>query len=443
MNEILILTKKKTNRLEFAAQILFKTILGQAYQITEDENLFLSSSANKISYTEESRGGLHIVPDQIVFETGISAREIDSHYVDGIACLFPVRGGALPFDPFAAAFYISSRYEEYLSGRKDRHRRFRPSKSIQYKLNLLERAVVHDYAHMLAAALGLKIPGPGFRLWNTFDIDMAWAYKHKGFLRNFSGLVKEFLSLKFKAVRHRMSVLMGLRPDPYDNFDYMLEQDEHFKIKSKCFVLLGDYSRHNKNLEHSNRHMRALVQRLSAGNDLGIHFSYHVHHEGRQMEEEMGRLEEITGASTGDNRFHYLRFSLPDTFNRALKAGISRDFSMGHASRPGFRAGLAVPFPFYDLISERITDLVLVPFMCMDSTLQYYLKLNPENALAVYRKMADEVARVNGLCVFIWHNNSLSDQHEWKGWRRVYESVLSYCKSLEQQFPSTQKNFQE
>ena len=443
MNETLILTNKKTNRLEFAAQILFKTILGQAYQITEDERFFASYQGIKISYTNEPKAGLHIVPDPIIFETGISAREIEPEYINGIACLFAVRGGGLPFDPFAAAFYLSSRYEEYLPGQKDRHRRFRPSKSIQYKFNLLERAVVHDYAAMLAGALGLEKPSPGFRLLNTFDIDMAWAYKHKGFLRNFSGLVKELLSLKFKAARHRISVLMGFRPDPYDNFDYMLGQDERLGIKSKYFVLLGDYSRHNKNLEHTNRHMRALVQRLSAENDLGIHFSYHVHHEGRQMEEEMGRLEEICGSSSTDNRFHYLRFNLPDTFNRALKAGITRDFSMGYASNPGFRAGMAVPFPFYDLVTERITDLVLVPFVCMDSTLQYYQKMNPENALAVYRKMADEVSRVNGLCVFIWHNNSLSDQHEWKGWRQVYESALSYCKSLEQQFPSTAKNFQD
>lgn len=97
---------------------------------------------------------------------------------------------------------------------------------------------------------------------------------------------------------------------------------------------------------------------------------------------------------------------------------------MGYASLPGFRAGTCTPFPFYDLTSEKETSLRIFPFQVMDGTLNQYMKLSPDEALEECKKLIDEVKKVNGTFISLWHNESLSEMREWKQWRNVYYKLL-------------------
>jgi hypothetical protein len=38
--------------------------------------------------------------------------------------------------------------------------------------------------------------------------------------------------------------------------------------------------------------------------------------------------------------------------------------------------------------------------------------------------MINETRKVGGLFVSIWHNTSLLDSDEWKGWREVFEFMI-------------------
>jgi len=40
------------------------------------------------------------------------------------------------------------------------------------------------------------------------------------------------------------------------------------------------------------------------------------------------------------------------------------------------------------------------------------------------KKLIEEVKKVDGTFSSLWHNESLSDEQRWKGWRRVYEELL-------------------
>jgi hypothetical protein len=35
-----------------------------------------------------------------------------------------------------------------------------------------------------------------------------------------------------------------------------------------------------------------------------------------------------------------------------------------------------------------------------------------------------EIKNVNGEFITVWHNETLSDWREWKGWKEVYEKVI-------------------
>jgi len=38
--------------------------------------------------------------------------------------------------------------------------------------------------------------------------------------------------------------------------------------------------------------------------------------------------------------------------------------------------------------------------------------------------LIEEVRKVNGTFISLWHNESLSEEKRWKGWRTVYETLI-------------------
>ena len=100
---------------------------------------------------------------------------------------------------------------------------------------------------------------------------------------------------------------------------------------------------------------------------------------------------------------------------------------MGYASAPGFRAGICDPFYFYDLDMETVTKLLIHPFQVMEGTLKDYMYKTPEQSLDIIKLLIDEVKAVDGTFISLWHNESLSNQKRWEGWRYVYEEMIAYA----------------
>ena len=96
---------------------------------------------------------------------------------------------------------------------------------------------------------------------------------------------------------------------------------------------------------------------------------------------------------------------------------------MGYCDRIGFRAGTCTPFYFYDLENEITTNLKIFPFVYMDGVLKDRIKYSHDEAIVKITEIKDEVKKVKGQFTSIWHNESLSDEDIWKGWRRVFEST--------------------
>jgi hypothetical protein len=101
---------------------------------------------------------------------------------------------------------------------------------------------------------------------------------------------------------------------------------------------------------------------------------------------------------------------------------------MGYADEPGFRASICTPFNFYDLDQDMETHLRIHPFTVMDGTLNDYLRLTPVQAIEVIRSLVREVREVNGTFIPLWHNQTLNDRDEWKGWLKVFEMMLEIAR---------------
>ena len=101
---------------------------------------------------------------------------------------------------------------------------------------------------------------------------------------------------------------------------------------------------------------------------------------------------------------------------------------MGLSDRAGFRAGTCSPFPFYDLITEAETTLMVHPFAVMDSALCYKMGLDPQEAATEAKRMVDAVRRVQGTFISVWHERFLSDYGDEKGWGGLAEEVITYAR---------------
>ena len=101
---------------------------------------------------------------------------------------------------------------------------------------------------------------------------------------------------------------------------------------------------------------------------------------------------------------------------------------MGFASSIGFRAGTCTVFNFYDLDQEIETKLRIIPFAVMDATLKFYMKVRPEDAINYIHPIIEEVKKVKGTFISLWHNESMSENKIWKNWSAVYEQMVSEAK---------------
>jgi hypothetical protein len=188
---------------------------------------------------------------------------------------------------------------------------------------------------------------------------------------------------------------------------------------------LGDYGKFDKNVSHENNGFQKLIQKLAMEYEVGIHPSFASFRHGchGKVIRENERLEKIVGRKISKSRQHYLNLKFPKTYQNLIKAGITEDYTLGYPDQSGFRAGICTPFNFYDLENEETTNLLVVPFQVMDGTLRNYLKLSPEEAFKETEMLMNEVKRVGGTFVSIWHNETVNDSGEWKGYREVFEKM--------------------
>ena len=137
---ILIFTDKITNRLAYTFDTIFKGILRIDYKITADKDIFLGTDLPKLSYTTwPIADEIFIKSSSLLFEKEIEPQFIECGDLNGIRLIFAhdYTQSSLPFDPFAATFFLISRYEEYLPSKKDQHGRFDPINSVAYKEGFL------------------------------------------------------------------------------------------------------------------------------------------------------------------------------------------------------------------------------------------------------------------------------------------------------------------
>ncbi|MCW3085878.1 MAG: hypothetical protein JWP12_3244 [Bacteroidetes bacterium] len=431
---LLIYTHKITHRNKYIFNLLFKDTLGVDFTLTDNEEEFKKQSGAKISYSNNPvENELHFISRHLLFETGITEQNISVFEYNSEKVFFATgKASALPFDVFAASFYLVSRYEEYLPHIRDEHDRFDAKDSLAFTNNFLHKPLINIWANWLKKVILKKYPEVIFfekkyEFISTIDIDNAYAYREKGFTRSLGGYLKSLSQFNFKEIKERNRVLLGLKKDPYDTYDFQLEILKKYKVKSIYFFLLGDYGVNDKNLPIESKKFQSLIKMLGDYAEVGIHPSYGSNKSKDQLKKEVDRLSKVLHREITQSRQHFLKLTLPETYRNLIDLDITDDYTMGFASQVGFRASMCTAFNFYDLDMELETKLKVHPFAVMEGTLKYYMHVSPEDAMKKIRPLIDEVKAVNGVFMSLWHNDTLNNQKLWLGWQRVYEEMVQYA----------------
>ena len=424
-----IYSEHTSPRLEYICNVLFKEQLGIDFMITSNvselkENIIVNYSNQQLTIN-----AFQIIPHGLLFENNIREQEIDIFRFNGIVnenviAFFKNKSSDFPFDIFSAAFYLLSRYEEYLPYEKDSYGRFSHKQSLAYQNEFLEIPLVNIWIQELKQALILKfnsiaLKEPEFKTILSYDIDIAWSYKNKGLWRNIGGFLKNFDVDRFK-------VMLGLKKDPFDAYEFMdgLHKDIHTEI-IYFFLVAQSISKYDKNISPENKEMKQLIASTSAKYKVGLHPSWKSNNYQTILNNEKEALENICGKTISDSRQHYIQFRLPETFEHLINSGIQKDFSMGYGSINGFRASFAGSFYWYHLKEEQTTSLRLYPFCFMDANSFYEQFQDVATTSIELMHYKNECQKVNGLFISIFHNNFLGTDKQFSGWAAMYAEFIS------------------
>ena len=428
---LLIYSENTSTRLQYTCRFIFEELLQMSFSLTLHRESFAAHDGPKINYSSKKiEGTYQICPSGFLFEEGIKLQNTGSWGEGENTILFKTEHADHHFDIFSAVFYLISRYEEYLPHEEDMYGRYAHENSIAFKAGFLNIPLVNIWVQDLGKKMpasfiiqppsGLKAADMAtFNFLPTYDIDMAWSYKEKGFLRSAGGFLRQ-------PTLGRIAAWLGMREDPFDSYKFLDRLHSSSGLAPLYFFLVAKNTGvYDKNISPSNESMQMLIKEHAEKYEIGLHPSWKSNEEKELLSEEKNTLEKISGKWITSSRQHYIKVLLPQNYRRLLVAGITDDYSMGYGSINGYRASVASSFLWYDLTEEKITSLRVHPFCFMDANCFYEQKLSPEQSYDELLHYYSTCKKANGTLITIFHNNFLGTDRAFAGWRELYTLFIS------------------
>jgi hypothetical protein len=432
---VIIFSHTLTPRLQYVVDFLSQYYNTPIRLICDEEKYLANTDPHRINYSYHRllENEIWIHSHVLLFESTIRPVKIECFHHHRFKAFFKAEGDA-DFDLFAGIFYLLTRYEEYLPHQRDIYGRYAHHNSLAFREGFLHLPLVNIWLEDFRALLQqkfpeIKLPVPLFTLQPTYDIDIAWSFKNKGFKRNAGALAKLFIAGKWKSMVHRIRVIRGRRQDPFDSYQWMDELHRRAGLQPIYFFLVAEQrGKLDKNIDIHHPAFQALVRKTAANYQVGLHPSWASGDHPQLIKKEKAWLENTSGQVVKASRQHYIRMSLPATYRQLLAADILDDYSMGYGSINGFRASVATPYYWYDLKNEIKTPLRVYPFCFMDANAHYEESKSPAEALTELVNFYEVVQAVGGTMIAVWHNNFLGTDPAFEGWKETYEQFINVVK---------------
>jgi len=311
--------------------------------------------------------------------------------------------------------YLINSFQEYNDQDPDQYGRFKYSNSLQFRLNSVENNTVQQIIDYLFSShpklKDLKTTSRKSRVFLTHDIDSVYgAVKEDGryALENFKPL--EIIRLLYNAT-------LGT-PDWLD-MKKITNLESEFGFKSTFYWLLVK-NKENSDYDFSSKSIQTAFNGvLNSGCENGLHKAMGP----SSFSEEI----KIFGSLPQGNRFHFLKFTLPNGYDLIEQNNLQLDTSLGFSPAFGLRNSFGQPFVPFNLEKDRPYKFVEVPQLMMDRTF-FNLQMPPKEAR---KKLFDFVEKNRYNCVFAinWHNNFFTEL-KYKGYLQLYRDILAGFKEM-------------
>ena len=421
---LLIYTQKITPRIIYIFKHVCTNMLGISIRFTSKIEEFIAHDGMKLSYGKQALGNeLFIQNTGLLMEQGLSEVEIKVQPWGESFCFFPATEKSdLPFDIFAASFFLLSRYEEYLPHVKDEHGRFPASESLAEQEGFLQNPVVDVWAYKFLEVIRQRFPDLNknkrtFSARTIIAVEHAFSYRNKGFVRSFVGMLMDLVKLQFGKVLDRIQVLLRLKKDPFNIFEDLILLLKQHDIKLLFLFQLSDFTVHDRNINPNRMPHRSVIKYVADYTKVGLLLGYYALQNIKTLRKEKLRLEEIVHSPLQAVLNSKYNLSLPEHYNNLTELEIPDDYSMGYPETHGFRAGTCTPFLFYDINTEVTTPLKIHPYAFNSNILEQEDTGKMKSEVA---KMLQEVKAVEGCFNTIFKNQDFSDYSD----KELYYSFL-------------------
>ena len=332
-------------------------------------------------------------------------------------------------DNIGTIFFFLSGYWEYTHNNvKDEYERFPAIESFSYKKDVLEEPVVDILVESIRKELNLNYKEDKPKAFLTHDIDNLGLPKGWKFLKSLGGdiLKRKDIKLAFDRIKRKIT-----NQDPWSVYN-LIELHKRYDTKG-TFFFMPDIQPENCPGGYDPFKNQGYLRELKKGiktidGKIGLHYDVRHLKEDR-MKNDLERLNQIFETKIEYGRAHFLLFDITKSFDIYEKAGIKIDSTCSYADRVGFRFGTSKPFKPYNFKEKREYELVEIPLIVMDGSLENprYMNLSPKEGFEKIKELITKIKKYNGTFTLLWHNSSFYTT-EWREWERVYHESIKYLK---------------
>jgi hypothetical protein len=426
---LLVYTHKITPRLRYTFKHFFESVLGIKVDFTTKLEVFIAQNGPKMSYANAPLGNEFFVnSNALLFEQGAHDVEITVSQWEGLPAFFDCsKDSMLPFDVFAAAFFLITRYEEYLTHVKDDSDRFMSDQCLAVQNNFLELPVIDLWAKKTLDLLLQKFPELEQVRKSTVqciplvEVASAYKYKHKSFLRNTAQFLISLGNFEIWSIVEQTIVLLGLWKDPWNNFNAFFSLFKNTQVKPRFFFLFSKITFYDQGISIFNDTFHSLIKSVADYHKVSLLVSTEARQKAKVFKSELERFESIIHRNTKFLRFNRGVTTVFDTYRNVLGMEQAEDFSLGYHDKIGYRASTAVPFRFYDLGNEIETSLVLYAVVATEEALR---SLDANTAFKKLEDLKEQIPTSTGVHVFSVTNAIFSPHNKNTLWKEAYTNYI-------------------
>lgn len=320
-------------------------------------------------------------------------------------------------DYLSTAFYMINSLQEYGVANHDEIGRFNYHGSYQYQYKNNTENLVQRYFDAMIHTI------PALQHIKTTPVKSAFFLSH-----DIDAITTSFLQEGLAALKQGkwavpfVLLVQTIMQRPYWlNMDKIMNIESEYDFKSTFYWLVnkGRLNKRETNADYS-INSKKIVQSIRSVAERGFENGLHKSISADSFTTEITKAPfEVYG-----NRYHYLKFRLPDGYEAIEASGLKLDASLGFADAFGFRNSFGMPFKPYNFKTKTSYSFIEVPLTIMDGTFKQYMKI-PVDQVATHVIDFFEKNNRDAVISLLWHNTFFSDYKN-KGYLGQYKKILAY-----------------